>query len=288
MSPRGTPKSLRDLVGAYWAEQCLIVLDAEQPLRGGENVIHPTRVAIRRARSTLRVFGELFERPELEQLDEELRWWASVLGPVRDLDVLERRLDDHLATLPPELVLGPVRARLAELAAGRRRHARAELVEALDSDRYAALDGLVRDWHRDPPFTAAADRPAEQVRRFVDRAGKKVDRRLAHAGRAAHRHDADADERLHRARKAAKRHRYAVEAAQPRWGVKADKIVKRRKKLQTALGEHQDSVVAAAFLRELGALTGSDADGTGFTWGVMYAQQQDRGARVVAKLKLPH
>lgn len=287
MSPRRAPKTLRELVGAYWGEQCLVVLDAQTPLRGGENVIHPTRVAIRRARSTFRVFGELFERSEREQLDEELRWWASVLGAVRDLDVLERRLEDHLATLPPELVLGPVRARLAEVVAGRRQHARSELVGALDSDRYAALDGLVRDWHRDPRFTAAADRPAEQVRRFVDQVGQKADRRLAHAGRAAHRHDPDADERLHRARKAAKRHRYAVEAAQPLWGAKADKIVKRRKKLQTTLGEYQDSVVAAAFLRELGALTGRDADGTGFTWGLLYAQQQERGTRVVAKLKLP-
>ena len=63
----------------------------------------------------------------------------------------------------------------------------------------------------------------------------------------------ESDELFHRARKAAKRHRYAVEAAAPVWGSKADKLINDRKDLQDVLGAHQDRIVQAAFLRELGA-----------------------------------
>ncbi len=288
MSPPGTPKTLRELVGAYLAEQCLVVLDAETPLRVGANVVHPTRVAVRRARSTLRVFAVLFERAEREQLDQELRWWAGLLGDVRDLDVLEQRLVAQLDTLAPELVLGPVRARLAQVIAGRRQQARAALVEGLDSARYAALAVTVRDWHRNPPFTAAADQPAKQVKRFVARAQRKAGRRLARARQAVRGHDPDIDTALHDARKAVKRHRYAAEAALPRWGDSAAAIVEDRKKLQTRLGAHQDAVVAMAFLRELGAAEGHGGPGNGFTWGVLYAQQEALGARVIARRKRLH
>ena len=38
-----------------------MIIDAEPQLRAGENVIHVTRVAVRRLRSTIRVFDELFD-----------------------------------------------------------------------------------------------------------------------------------------------------------------------------------------------------------------------------------
>jgi CHAD domain-containing protein len=55
------------------------------------------------------------------------------------------------------------------------------------------------------------------------------------------------DEQLHAVRKKGKRARYAAELA----GQK--KLVKKAKKLQDVLGEHQDAVVAAERLRELAA-----------------------------------
>ena len=60
------PQTLADLIGAYLAEQCTVIIDAEAQLRAGENVIHVTRVAVRRLRSTIRVFDELFDRPSSE------------------------------------------------------------------------------------------------------------------------------------------------------------------------------------------------------------------------------
>src|SRR5215467_4412586 len=48
--------------------------------------VHQTRVATRRMRAALRVFGDVLP-PELAGLSDELKWIAGQLGPVRDLDV---------------------------------------------------------------------------------------------------------------------------------------------------------------------------------------------------------
>ena len=115
------PETLRDLVGAYLAEQCTVIIEAEPALRAGENVVHVTRVAVRRLRSTLRVFGELFDVAQAGHLEDELVWWAGLLGAVRDLDILQAGLTGQIAALPPELVLGSVESTIqTEIAASRK------------------------------------------------------------------------------------------------------------------------------------------------------------------------
>ena len=116
--------SVRDLIGDYIAEQCTVIIDSEAQLRAGENVVHTTRVAVRRLRSTVRVFPDLFETSEVEHLEEELVWWAGLLGQVRDLDILAQRQAALLAELPAELILGPVASTIeAELAVQRKQAA---------------------------------------------------------------------------------------------------------------------------------------------------------------------
>ena len=276
--------TLRALITDYLTEQLTVLVDAPTHLRAGEDVIHPTRVAVRRLRSTVRVLPELFEVPKAGRLDEELQWWAGVLGAVRDLDVQSARLTAALDAVPADLALGPVHRQLAEFVAVRRRVAVAELHEALDSPRYQALDALLHGWRADPPLTDAADVDARKVGRYVERADRKTHKRLAQASKAYRRGDPDADVLLHRARKAGKRHRYAVELAAPVLGRRADTIVQQRKEFQELLGEHQDSVVAEGLLRELGVLA-STAGENGFTWGLLHAREQEVARRVVDDLR---
>ena len=80
-----------------------MIVQVEADLRAGENVVHTTRVAVRRLRSTIRVFADLFDEAQAQQLDGELVWWAGMLGAVRDQDILAVRLADRLAKLPPEI-----------------------------------------------------------------------------------------------------------------------------------------------------------------------------------------
>jgi CHAD domain-containing protein len=266
------PDSVRDLIGRYVFEQCTVIIDSENQLRARENVIHPTRVAIRRLRSTLRVFSELFDPSEAAHLEEELVWWAGLLGDVRDLDILAQRQAALLDELPPELILGPVASTIQAELAVRRKQAMDDMLEALNSERYRKLVGLAHHWRSDPPFTAAADASPESIDSIIKMARKKVRKRLSMAI-AARRGGEPSDELFHRARKSAKRHRYAVEAAVPVWGSKADKIISQRKDLQDVLGNHQDSIVSAAFLLELGRRLGVRSGQNGFSYGVLYARE---------------
>jgi CHAD domain-containing protein len=281
----GSPDTLRDLVGAYLAEQCTVILDAEAGLRSGENVVHVTRVAVRRLRSTLRVFGELFDVAQAGHLEDELVWWAGLLGAVRDLDILQEGLTEQVGGLPPELVLGPVESTIATEIATARKVGMDAVLEAVDSERYRKLVGLVHAWRSDPPFTPAADVSAAKVKGYAKRAEKKLRKRLVAAVAAREAGEEEADELFHSARKAGKRHRYAIEAAVPLWGAKAEKIVAARKNLQDLLGAHQDRAVSTAFLRDLGARLGVRSGVNGFTYGVLYARIAAGGDTLVDDLR---
>jgi CHAD domain-containing protein len=278
------PATAREIIGDYITEQCTVIIDSEAELRAGENVIHKVRVAVRRLRSTIRVFADLFDAEQGARLEEELVWWAALLGRVRDIDILTQRQQTLLAELPPELILGPVESTITEELAVQRKQAMDELLAALSSERYRKFIGMMHHWRSDPPFTAAAEASADSIDVAIKKARKKAGRRLAEAV-AARRADEPSDELFHRARKASKRHRYAVEAALPVWGPKADKIISERKDLQDLLGSHQDSIVSAAFLRELGARRGIRSGQNGFTYGVLYARELAAREAVLDDLK---
>jgi CHAD domain-containing protein len=278
------PATVRDLIGAYLAEQCTVLIDSEAQLRAGEDVVHTTRVAVRRLRSTIRVFADLFDPAEADDLESELIWWATLLGEVRDLDILAGRQAALLAALPPELILGPVSSTIHTELATRRKRATDDLTDALNSERYRKLIGRIHHWRSDPPFTPAADSPTDAIEAAIKTAKKKARKRLSTAV-AVRRAEEPSDELFHRARKASKRYRYAVEAAVPVWGPKADKIVAQRKDLQDLLGNHQDGIVSAAFLRELGARVGIRSGQNGFSYGILYARETAAGDAMLDELK---
>jgi CHAD domain-containing protein len=276
--------SARDLIADYLSEQCTVIIDSEAQLRAGENVVHAVRVAVRRMRSTIRVFAGFFEPSEAAHLEEGLVWWAGLLGEVRDMDILAQRQAALLDELPGELILGPVASTIQVELAAQRKQAADAMTEALDSERYRKLIGLIHRWRSDPPFTSAADAPADAIDPLIKKAKRKVNRRLTSAA-AARLAGEPSEELFHRARKASKRHRYAVEAALPVWGSKADKIISQRKDLQDLLGNYQDSIVSAAFLRELGTRLGIRSGQNGFSYGVLYAREVQAGESLLDDLK---
>jgi CHAD domain-containing protein len=87
----------------------------------------------------------------------------------------------------------------------------------------------------------------------------------------------DRDLALHDARKAAKRARYAAEAARPALGKPAKRLAKRMKAVQSLLGDHQDSVVAREALRTL-AVQAHAAGEPAFTWGLLYGREEAAAA----------
>ncbi len=123
----------------------------------------------------------------------------------------------------------------------------------------------------DPPFTDLAEQKPAVLRGPVRSAAKKVRKHLD-AGLGP----TGTDVELHKARKAGKRARYAAELAQPVLGKKAKNAVNQYKELQDILGDVQDGVVAAELLRRIATGTAQHANENGFTYGLLYAQEQSR------------
>ena len=125
------------------------------------NVVHRTRVAARRLRSTLRVFGDVFDESAAGELNKELVWYADLLGQVRDREVLSSRLADLVAALPSELVHGQVENEIRTTLAQQRESAFQRLRDGMDTERYQRLIRLLRSWRTAPrsPTRQAASGP---------------------------------------------------------------------------------------------------------------------------------
>jgi CHAD domain-containing protein len=276
----GTPRTTVEAVLVdYLDAQVQAIVAGDVWLRRGLDPVHPTRVGIRRFRSTLRVFRRLFEPAARAELDAELSWYAGLLGEVRDRQVQRARFADALAALSTELVMGPVAARIENDLLAEQLRQRKEVMVALDGDRYRALLAALAQWRTSPPLTAEAVDDPRVIEKNVRKAERKALTRVATATAG------NDDAALNRARKAAKRARYAAELAAPILGRKsAKKKAARFKKMQKVLGEHQDSVVAAETLRALGARAGTTPGENGFTFGLLYGLelQKARQARADA------
>jgi len=258
------------VIRRYLAEQDNALVIGDLTLRRGLGGIHPTRVATRRMRSTLRIFAAYFDADRAAAFDTELAWYAAVLGEVRDREVQRVRFADAIGELPAEQVLGPVAARIEQVLLTEQVHHQQALEKLLSGRRYLALIRESGLWATKPPFTEDAGRKANALRDQVRRAGKKVSKHLA-AGLAS-----GDDEELHKARKAGKRARYAAELANTVLGKKTKNAVDSYKELQDVLGDLQDGVVAAEVIRRIAAGTAGQPDENGFTYGLLYANEIHR------------
>ena len=198
-------------------------------------------------------------------MDRELKWFAGLLGGVRDCQVQQRRFSAALDDMPDELILGPVRTRIRSDLQSVELPARTRVSEAMDSERYVAMMAVLRRWRAEPPVDQNIAIPT--LRKRARRAQRKADRRLAgalHSGQ---------DAELHRARKAAKRARYAAELCKP-LVKRAKRTVKHYKQIQRLLGDHQDTVVAAGALRQMALTAGTTVGENGFSYGMLYARER--------------
>ena len=192
-------------------------------------------------------------KAETEHLRAELKWLGGVLGTARDNEVLADYLHAGLKAVPTELVLGPAQARITAHFAPLEASSRKAVLDTLDSERYRALRAELGRLLDSPPLTPGAAEPAgKALPPAVGRAYRRTRRRMRRAGHAPAGQARDVA--LHETRKAAKRARYAAEAAEPALGKKngrkARRFAKRMKHVQSALGAHQDAVIARTTARE--------------------------------------
>jgi CHAD domain-containing protein len=257
--PEVTEQDLEDdptagaVLRAAIARSVIRVLRHDPGVRLGDDPedVHQARVGTRRLRSDLRTFRPLLAEEWAEPLRDELKWFAALLGGVRDADVLTERLRRQAAGLPEIDAAGfaPVLRRLAD----EREVARLALLEAMGSDRYVALlDRLVAAAQSPELLPDAADPAAKVLPGLAARPWRQL--RKAARGLSG---DAS-DEDLHQVRIRAKRARYAAEAVAPAVGKDATRLAKAIAGVQEVLGDHHDAAVAEAWLRD--AADGADAN----------------------------
>jgi CHAD domain-containing protein len=209
--------------------------------------LHDLRVATRRLRSALRLFGPALGPRRAESLRVELAWIGRLLGAVRDLDVFIANLRVQEGRLGES---APVAVLLARELEERRVPARETLISALSGRRYAALIRRLEALGASPaPRTArgVAKLPVAQVGpAMVQRANRRV---LA-LGRSVT--ETSPPEQLHRLRILFKRLRYASEFFREAFD-DLEPFIRAMVRFQDCLGEHQDAVVAMGRIRSLAA-----------------------------------
>jgi CHAD domain-containing protein len=216
----------------------LVAHDPGVRLHQDPEFVHQARVATRRMRSDLRTLGGDLDPAWVADTRDELRWLGGLLGEVRDADVLGERLDERRASLSPA-EHGPLDELLDRIHA-QRLSAYDRLDEAMAGPRYLALLERLSA----PPPSPISEPAADALGPLISRSWRKLRRQV----RAAGPDPVDTD--LHQIRIRAKQLRYASEAAAPILGRPVVQLAEAAARLQTVLGDHQDAVVAEAWLRQ--------------------------------------
>lgn len=232
---------------------------------GADDAVHGARVAARRLRSGLRVYGDLLRDDLSARLRPELAWYAGTLSPARDLEVFIEVLehdDDHHGYA--EALLPWLRSRSARAVA--------DAVEASGSPRAADLRSALLDLARAPRFTDAASRRAgrvlaPRVLRADERAARQLDR--LRPGDDAH--------LWHGARITAKRARYAAEVGAPALGHDCTRLARLWAGITEPLGAAQDAVIQRGLVLERVADPSAPLSaGEAFACGVLVATTEER------------
>jgi CHAD domain-containing protein len=234
--------------------------------------LHQARVATRRLRAHLGTFRRLLEEHWADALRADLQWLGTAFGAVRDADVLLDRLEGRLEQVPGRD--RPDGKRIFELLRAQRERARDDLLVILRSDRYAELLERLVQAAREPRLAPRVDDEVDETDEVV----------LAAAVRRPWNHlrdaveslpDDPADEQLHAVRKRAKRARYAAEAVESVFGKPARAFARALTEVQDVLGEHQDAVVAADWLRTAAAQVHDER--AAFVAGELVALEHEAG-----------
>ncbi|ATR22612.1 Putative adenylate cyclase family [Roseomonas mucosa] len=247
-------EAVRAIIGS-----CLRQLMANEPLArtgtaDGSRMegVHQMRVAIRRLRAALRLFGPLLEPHATARFEDELRRLGQVLGAARDWDVF---CEETLPEAGKEEGTAEWVALLRPAAEECRVEAHAAMLEELRRPALGALVLGLAGWAEDPavlggvavgkPLAKVAPGLLEGVARKVRRRGRKIRHRSM--------------EELHSLRKALKRLRYGLEFLS---GLCPEKALRRYlqgcKELQEDLGGLNDAVTAIAMAEKLVARRGTE------------------------------
>ena len=232
--------------------------------------VHQTRVATRRMRAAIRLFADVLP-PAAAALNDELRWIAGQLGPLRDLDVQVGRLHGNATSLGLSEAVEPYAAWLES----QRQCALSALAQAFQSPRFLDLEQRLANLDTWSP-NADRDRPALEegplrLRRAYRNLRKRADHLDTHSPAAE----------FHTTRIRAKRLRYAAEFFETLYAKPARRLVTCAVDLQDLLGDHQDGIVSSQRIHEaVQTAAGTWPSETSLVLGRVVQWELERGRRL--------
>ncbi len=237
----------------YGAEHLLGSLDSLtseiKGVKGEDDIefVHRMRVASRRLRSALVLFGECFDAEDVRNWNRAIRSVTRDLGEARDLDVqiafLKGFIDSH-ENLPS---LTELHTELAK----RRAEAQPRIISGLEKlEKKGTLEEMRRTYEEvhNAPRCAVPYGTLEQAFHHIS---ARLDDLLSLEDCV---HQPDAKEQQHRMRIAAKRLRYTMEAFEKLYGGALQDRIAIVKDLQDRLGELHDCDVWIDMMQEKGTV----------------------------------
>lgn len=242
---------------------CLHALLVNAALIGVGNrdaeAVHATRIALRRLRAALDLFGPILRRKAASAIRRDVKWLADRLGAARDADVFAAELEARAAdeTLPGAGALASVTRDPHDAAYD-------ALREALASPRFRLL---VLDL---AAFSAAGLRRRRSGKPFAPFARRRLAKRRNALIRPRRRPSQLSTHELHDLRKDAKMLRYDLEfldgMASGRERKRVVKLHDALSRLQQSLGIIHDQDALRAFLRDTIVPRGAPAGVTSADW----------------------
>jgi CHAD domain-containing protein len=227
------------------------MLRHEKGTRLGEDIeeLHDMRVATRRMRAAVEVFGEAFQSKTLKPLLKGLKTAGKTLGHVRDLDVFLEKAHSYLEGKDQQFKQGL--EPLIQTWQTKREAAREKMIAYLDSPQYESFKEEFFNFVSTPG--AGAQPEPQDI--FVPYLVQEITPVLIYSRyssvRSFERVFANASiEQLHALRIEFKKLRYTVEFFKEVLGEEGKLVIEDIKSLQDHLGDLNDAQVATEILRE--------------------------------------
>lgn len=235
-------ESCRFLAARYVRKQAKQLAEQLDGVRRAEDIefVHQARVASRRLRAAMRIFGDCFDPRQLKRWRKQIRRVTAGMGEARDTDVQIEFLRGVLAELPERACYPGIARLLVKLEQRRERlqpktvkaadrlQASGVLEEMLATTKQVLADAKAKDVSVQSP--AAFRQTRQHILQNLDQVLKYRDS-LA---------DPEDQQRHHAMRIAAKRLRYTTEISKPVHEAQLDGTIAAVKRLQTLLGEIHD------------------------------------------------
>lgn len=247
-------------------QQLLQILLNEHGVRMSKKpkYVHEMRVAIRRARAVILLFGHAFQHGALNPTEKGLKRLGSALGAVRDLDVALENLSAFHQDQPAsqQAVIEPLRKEVKK----RRRRAHTKLVALLDGKKYRKFIVVFEAFCGSDRADATKPQPDEaeihpsQLRHTAPSIILRTFEGIRAYEVAFANNQRPTLATFHALRIQAKNQRYLLEFSQNLLGASGESVLLQLKELQEHLGQLNDARVEQERLKQWAEQMKEDKD----------------------------